>query len=78
MSKYLQKKFALSEQGGKDLTKAIVCCALTNISLMFPMGILFLFMERLTGPLIGLVPPGPGNRRVCGNQRGSAGGYWLL
>ena len=57
MSKYLQKKFALSEQGGKDLTKAIVCCALTNISLMFPMGILFLFMERLTGPLIGLVPP---------------------
>ena len=24
---------------------------------MFPMGILFLFMERLTGPLIGLVPP---------------------
>ena len=56
MSKYLQKKFALSEQGGKDLTKAIVCCALTNISLMFPMGILFLFMERLTGPLIGLVP----------------------
>ena len=57
MSKYLQKKFALSGQGGKDLTKAIFCCALTNISLMFPMGILFLFMERLTGPLIGLVPP---------------------
>ena len=57
MSIYLQKKFALSGQGGKDLTKAIFCCALTNISLMFPMGILFLFMERLTGPLIGLVPP---------------------
>ena len=57
MSKYLQKKFALSGQGGKDLTKAIFCCALTNFSLMFPMGILFLFMERLTGPLIGLVPP---------------------
>ena len=57
MSKYLQKKFALSAPGGKDLTTAIVCCALTNISLMFPMGILFLFMERLTGPLIGLVPP---------------------
>ena len=36
MSKYLQKKFALSGQGGKDLTKAIFCCALTNISLMFP------------------------------------------
>ena len=57
MSKYLQKKFALSGQGGKDLTKAIFCCALTNISLMFPMGILFLFMERLTGPLVGLEAP---------------------
>lgn len=60
MSKYLQKKFALSEQGGKDLTKAIFCCALTNISLMFPMGILFLFMERLTGPLVGLEAPDMG------------------
>lgn len=60
MSKYLQKKFALSGQGGKDLTKAIFCCALTNISLMFPMGILFLFMERLTGPLVGLEAPDMG------------------
>lgn len=60
MSKYLQKKFALSGQGGKDLTKAIFCCALTNISLMFPMGILFLFMERLTGPLVGLEAPAMG------------------
>lgn len=60
MRKYLQKKFALSGQGGKDLTKAIFCCALTNISLMFPMGILFLFMERLTGPLVGLEAPDMG------------------
>ena len=60
MSKYLQKKFALSGQGGKDLTKAIFCCALTNISLMFPMGILFLFMERLTGPLVVLEAPDMG------------------
>lgn len=60
MSKYLQNKFALSGQGGKDLTKAIFCCALTNISLMFPMGILFLFMERLTGPLVGLEAPDMG------------------
>lgn len=60
MSIYLQKKFALSGQGGKDLTKAIFCCALTNFSLMFPMGILFLFMERLTGPLVGLEAPDMG------------------
>ena len=57
MSKYLQKKFALSEQGGRDLTKAIFSCALTNMGLIFPMGILFLFMERLLGPLVGIQAP---------------------
>ena len=60
MSKYLQKKFALSEQGGRDLTKAIFSCALTNMGLIFPMGILFLFMERLLGPLVGLQAPSLG------------------
>ena len=60
MSKYLQKKFALSEQGGRDLTKAIFFCALTNMGLIFPMGILFLFLERLLGPLVGLKAPSMG------------------
>ena len=57
MSRYLQRKFALSEQGGKDLTKAIFSCALTNIGLMFPMGILLAFLERLLGPLVGIEAP---------------------
>ena len=57
MSRYLQRKFALSEQGGKDLTKAIFSCALTNIGLMFPMGILLVFLERLLGPLVGIEAP---------------------
>ena len=60
MSKYLQKKFALSEQGGRDLTKAIFSCAITNMGLIFPMGILFLFMERLLGPLVGIQAPSLG------------------
>ena len=60
MSKYLQKKFALSEQGGRDLTKAIFSCALTNMGLIFPMGILFLFMEGLLGPLVGIQAPSLG------------------
>ena len=60
MSKYLQKKFALSEQGGRDLTKAIFSCAITNMGLIFPMGILFLFMERLLGSLVGLQAPSLG------------------
>lgn len=57
MSRYLQKKFALSEQGGNDLLRAILCCALTNIGLMLPMGVLFLYMERLLGPLVGVPAP---------------------
>lgn len=53
MSSYLQKKFALSEQGGKDLTKAIFACALYNLGLMFPVGILMLFLEQLFLPILG-------------------------
>ena len=50
----------MSEQGGRDLTKAIFSCALTNMGLIFPMGILFLFMERLLGPLVGIQAPSLG------------------
>mgnify|MGYP001533262576 CR=1 FL=1 len=53
MSRYLQKKFALGRQGGKNLTRAIFACALTNIGLMLPVGLLFLFTQRLFGPLVG-------------------------
>ena len=60
MSRYLQKKFALTQQGGKDLTRAIFSCALTNIGLMLPMGLLFLFMERMLGPLAGVFAPAMG------------------
>lgn len=60
MSRYLQKKFALSEQGGTDLTRAIFSCALTNLGLMLPMGILFLFLGRLLGPLAGVKAPALG------------------
>lgn len=60
MSKYLQKKFALTQQGGKDLTRAIFSCALTNVGLMLPMGILFLFLQRILGPLVGLPAPSMG------------------
>lgn len=60
MSNYLQKTFALTEQGGKDLTRAIFSCALTNIGLILPMGILFLFLQRILGPLVGLTVPSMG------------------
>lgn len=60
MSRYLQKRFALSEQGGKDLAKAVFACALTNLGLIFPMGLLILFMERLLAPILGKSGPDMG------------------
>lgn len=53
MSKYLQRRFALSEQGGKDLTKAVFACAAANLGLIFPMGLLILFLEKLLMPVTG-------------------------
>ena len=41
MLEKIMKKFALSEQGAKDLVKACIVCAITNIALMLPVGILF-------------------------------------
>ena len=54
------EKIRIKRTGGRDLTKAIFSCALTNMGLIFPMGILFLFMERLLGPLVGFRAPSLG------------------
>ncbi len=47
MIQYLQKKYALSEQGAKDLVKGCVACALQNISFMLPVGLLYLLVKDL-------------------------------
>ena len=47
MIKKLQKKFALSEQGAKDLIKGCTACVFHYISLMFPVGILYLLVGEL-------------------------------
>lgn len=41
MIEKLQRKYALSEQGAKDLVKGCIACALQNISFMFPVGLLY-------------------------------------
>ena len=41
----LQKKYALSVQGAKDLFKAIVYSVLANISLMLPVALLAIVLE---------------------------------
>ena len=48
MIKWLQKRYALSEQGAKDLVKGCLACVLQNLSFMFPVGLLY----RLTVDLM--------------------------
>jgi len=43
----LQKKYALSVQGAKDLFKAIVYSVLANISLMLPVALLAIVLNTM-------------------------------
>lgn len=47
MIKRLQRKYALSEQGAKDLIKGCIACAAQNISFMFPVGLLYMLVQDL-------------------------------
>lgn len=55
MIKKLQKKYALSEQGAKDLIKGCLACVLQNLSFMFPVGLLYYMVGDLMN---GGVPDG--------------------
>lgn len=59
MTAYFQKKFALSEQGARDLVKAVFACTLTDVILMLPIGLLYLVATELVSPLIGGNAPAP-------------------
>ena len=48
MVERLQHKYALSEQGAKDMIKAFAACTLANLAQMMPVGILFM----MTGDLL--------------------------
>lgn len=51
--KYLQKKYALSNQGARDLFKGIIYSALAYISLMIPVALLAYVLNILLESLIG-------------------------
>ena len=55
MIKKLQKKYALSKQGAKDLIKGCLACVLQNLSFMFPVGLLYYLVRDLMN---GGVPSG--------------------
>lgn len=57
MIKALKKKYALSEQGAKDLLKGIVYSVLANISLMFPVILLAIVLNQLLYPVLGTNTP---------------------
>ena len=47
MIQRLQKRYALSRQGAKDLIKGCIACVLQNISFMFPVGLLYALVSDL-------------------------------
>ena len=49
MLKNLQKRYALSEQGAKDLIKGCLACLLQNLSFMLPVGLLYSFVTDMMG-----------------------------
>lgn len=51
--KFLQKKYALSEQGAKDLCKGILYSVLAYISLMLPVALLAVVLDAFLTPLLG-------------------------
>ena len=53
MMKHLQKKYALSEQGAKDLCKGILYSVLAYISLMLPVALLAYVLDAFLAPLLG-------------------------
>lgn len=47
MIEKLQRTYALSEQGAKDLVKGCIACAFQNMSFMFPVGLLYYLVSDL-------------------------------
>ncbi len=47
MIQKLQKKYALSEQGAKDLIKGCIACALQNLAFMLPVSLLYFLVRDL-------------------------------
>ena len=57
MIKALKNKYALSDQGAKDLLKGIIYSVLANISLMFPVILLAIVLNQLLAPILGTTAP---------------------
>lgn len=47
MIKKIQRRYAMSEQGAKDLVKGIIACVFQNLSFMFPVSLLYYLVKDL-------------------------------
>lgn len=52
MIRYLKKLFGLSDTGAKNLYKASIACAITNMAIMASSGILYLFLKESVMPIM--------------------------
>ena len=53
LSEKIKHKYALSDQGARDMVKAIVAVTISDIVLMFPVGILYLLASDILKGTIG-------------------------
>ena len=54
MINWLKRIFTLSDQGAKDLNKAIWCYTITNVSLLLPMCLIYMLLRQWVLPLMGI------------------------
>lgn len=52
MLEYIQKRFAMSEQGARDFIKGVVWTTLQNISFMLPVMLVYLFLQNFLSPYL--------------------------
>lgn len=52
MLKYIQKRFAMSEQGARDFIKGVVWTTLQNISFMLPVMLVYFFLQNFLSPYL--------------------------
>lgn len=53
MKNYLQKKYALSDEGARDVMKSIISSTLLNLSSMLPMTLAFIFIKQYSQVFFG-------------------------
>lgn len=52
MLKYIQNRFAMSEQGAKDFIRGVVWTTLQNFSFMLPVMLVYLFLQHFLSPYL--------------------------